>query len=284
MMNKTKINYLTHTWNPLAMRCTRVDAGCANCWHIAMAKRLAKNPKLHSGMRASYAGEYQPVLCRWNEPMLRKTPSVVGVQFMGDIGHEHIEPVDAALVFNMMGMTQHHTYVVLTKRPERVAEIMRKLWEGRVMPNIWIGVSVHDQASADERIPILLQIPAAGHFVSYEPALSAVDFSLMGTAPKAWGRGYKPLGELIGGVIMGGESGPGARPMDPQWARDTRDQCGAAGTCYFMKQMGTHWARNTPHCEGGISVARLGDSSGSNIKLWPPDLLVRELPWEMPNA
>jgi len=278
-MNKTKIEYLTHTWNPLAMRCTPVSKGCANCWHLRMADRLAKNPKMPEFKRNIYAGGYKAEMVAWNHPMGRKQPAVIGVQFMGDIAHESVEGLDFYLVFDMMAMCQQHTFVVLTKRPKRMAELLHHFRGDRLLlDNIWLGVTVEDQETADERIPQLLQIPAAHYWASYEPALESTVFddtwlcscmdcgnkgssAIFGNHP---GSGLDLCrackgeeGPSIEFVVAGGESGPGARPAHPDWFRSVRDQCAAAGVPFFMKQM----ARREPI---------------------PDDLMVRQLPWEMP--
>ncbi len=131
-----------------------------------------------------------------------------------------------------------HTYIILTKRPERMHH---ELINFATQPNVWLGVSVEDQQTADERIPWLLKTPAAVRFVSVEPMLGAVD--LMGFLPLAQsdihGVVYSPVGgPFIDWVICGGESGPGARPMHPDWARSLRDQCRGANVPFFFKQWG----------------------------------------------
>jgi len=184
-MNKTNIEYLTHSWNPIAMRCTPVSEGCANCWHLAMANRLAKNPVIPKDRRKAYAGG-KPVLIESeiDAPLKRKKPAIIGVNFMGDLFHPDVsdEMIDA--VFSVMAQDicsplhglntpTRHTYLVLTKRPERILEGHPEFFER--WPNIWLGVTCENQQTADERIPILLQIPAAVRFVSIEPMLSKID-------------------------------------------------------------------------------------------------------------
>jgi len=264
-MNKVNWGYCTHSWNPLAMRCTRTSEGCDHCWHLTMADRLAKNPKMHAGLRACYAGESAPVLCRWNDPMLRKKPAVIATQFMGDLGHPSIQPVDVALVFDMIRMTKQHTYLVLTKRPGNLIRYLERFKKALLNPqalsNLYLGVTVENQRTADERIPILLQIPAAGHWLSIEPMLGPVDLypAFCGFEPPSWG-----CGPDISGVVLGGESGPGARPMHPDWARGVRDQCADSGVPLFVKQL---------NIDGKVS---------KNPDEWPEDLRVRQTAWGMP--
>jgi len=298
-MNKTKIEYLTHTWNPLAMRCTPVSEGCKNCWHLAMAKRLANNPMLSYAERFAYEGVKHPVLKNkeLEAPLHFKKPARIGVQFMGDLFHESISFKFQTAIFEIMA-TGDHWFYILTKRPQRMKEFFQACedWDPIEWPGIWLGVSVEDQKTADERIPILLQIPAAHRWVSVEPMLGAVDLGLDKATCKCcprWGSRWirlkwqvtadwplalineqnrkmiapagiyraesNPHGALSvntsGGflgvkpnefevlpkldwVVCGGETGPGARPLHPDWVRSLRDQCQAAGVPFFFKGWG----------------------------------------------
>jgi protein gp37 len=170
-------------------------------------------------------------------------------------------------VFAVMARARHHTFQVLTKRPARMAAYLRAIdadkwqefWRDRApyregnpklgvqacepqwpLPNVWLGTSVEDQATADARIPHLLATPAAVRFVSAEPLLGPVDFyqtsAAMPNADHPWRNG--PILQGIHWLIVGGESGNGARPMHPDWARSLRDQCQAAGVPFFFKQWG----------------------------------------------
>jgi protein gp37 len=254
-MNKTKIEYLTHTWNPLAMCCTPVSAGCANCWHLRMADRLAANSTTIPGReQVAYAGKTGPRLKEreLSAPLRRKKPSVIGVQFMGDLAHATVRCLDFDSIVDVMCEAKQHTYLVLTKRPALLRGLV-DWWGGILTDNIWLGVTVEDQATADERIPQLLRIPAAHYWVSAEPCLGAIDLypAFCRYMPPSWG-----YGPDLGAVVLGGESGPGARFMHPDWARSIRDQCASAGVPFFMKQM-------------------------SKREPIPDDLLVRQLPWEV---
>jgi protein gp37 len=268
-VNKTNIEYLTHSWNPLAMRCTPISAGCANCWHLQMANRLAKNPKLSAEERAAYAGEGLPVLKQreLEAPLKRKKPSVIGLQFMGDVGHGSIpELMVTRDIWNVMVDAEQHMFLVLTKRPSSLAE----LWEGHTPwpENIWPGVTVENQDTM-WRIEEMFKIPAAHYWISFEPLLSAIDGDqlrhYLNGCPEPQGGGVQyvthdmaldaqcpemegmPLYDEpewvqttppIGGVVVGGESGPHARPMPIGAARDIRDACVEAGTPYTFKQHG----------------------------------------------
>ena len=174
---------------------------------------------------------------------------------MSDLFHEKLPSEFIAKILAVVGDCPRHTFQVLTKRPERMREIMRDLcaFAGIVEPpkNLWLGVSVEDQATADERIPLLLQTPAAVRFVSYEPALGPVDFRCLQhnrefeidslTAIRRPPAIAGSSDSKLNWIIAGGESGPHARPSHPDWFRSVRDQCAAAGVPFFFKQWG-EWA------------------------------------------
>ena len=263
-MNKTAIEYLDYTWNPIAMRCTEVSEGCARCWHLKIAHRFKSNPKFSDEVRAAYAGG-KPVVVenRFWDPCRKRKPSRFGVQFMGDLFHEAISDKDIFNVFSVMMHSPHHTFIVLTKRPKRMRKFMLEVpppcsgtpscehatayciakWP---LPNVVLMVTVENQPRADERIPVLLDTPAAVRGVSIEPCLSPVNL-------------YLPEKDLdppaISWTIVGAETGPGARYMDPAWARSIRDQCSLARIPFFFKRM----------------------SPGEET---PDDLMIREFPGE----
>ena len=245
-MNKTDIEYLDVTWNPIAMRCTPVSPGCAHCWHLGMADRLAGNSAFPDDMRAAYAGSGPPVLVekRLNEPLKRKKPAMIGVQFMGDFFHSAVTLAQKAQILKVIGQCPQHTFLILTKRPEPMS-LFQHVCGGLDDPNIILGVSIENQATADARIPLLLDTPAAKRIVSYEPALEPLDlwsaFSVIdGHGEPSGPRCNKDGSLMIDWVICGGESGPGARSMHPQWARDVRDACQEAGVPFFFKQWGEY--------------------------------------------
>ena len=250
-MNRTDIEYLDYTWN-VTHGCTAVDGGCTHCWAKPYAKRLAA-----MGVPGYSVDNPFRVICRpdrLDEPLEVKKPARIGVSFMGDLFHEGVPFAFIGQVWDTMfdtGATDfgvQHEYMILTKRPQimkNFIHVMEKSCRESAYRNIWLGVSVHDQASADERIPILLQTPAAHRFVSFEPALGAVDFKrflplLVKTVdgPKEYN-----TSRMLDLIICGGESGPGARPMHPDIPRSTRDQCAAANVPFNFKQWG-EWLPN----------------------------------------
>lgn len=254
-MQRTKIHNLTHTWNPIAMLCAPVSRGCEHCWACRMAYRHARNPTLSPEMRAARDGG-PPVLLEdeLSAPLRLRKPAVIGVQFMGDLFHESIPFVWIDQVVGVAARCSQHVFVMLTKRPWRAvdwithrATISRKI---TLPPNVWFGVSVEDQDTADERIRPLLGIPASVRWVSYEPALGGVRLTTIcfdderGFADYDALRGYifqdgrndpVDLALAVDWVVAGAETGSGKRPMDLDWARGVRDQCRAAGVPFFFK-------------------------------------------------
>lgn len=252
-MNKTGIEYLTHTWNPIIMRCSKISEACENCWHLRLCTRLSKNPKIHPHDQAIYSGEADQVV-RMEElsaPKRLKRPARIGVQFMGDLFHESTPYAHIDSVFEAMALAPQHTFLVLTKRPRSAWDWFKSRPQGSRMtlPNVWLGVTVENQTRADQRIPVLMQIPAAVRFVSIEPMLSEIDLRivpcracnhpgdvLQWPCPYCKGRRF----EWPDWVICGGETGPGARPTHPDWVRTLRDQCQEAGAPFLFKQWGEY--------------------------------------------
>ena len=256
-MNKTAIEYLDFSWNPIAMRCTPAGKGCKNCWHLAIANRMAANPRLSDDVRAAYAGG-SPVLkeSELDAPLRLRKPATIGCQFMGDLFHEDVRFEIIERVFEVIRLAVHHTFIILTKRPRTAKMFLDpnlrsdtfKHWP---FSNVILGVSVSNQRDADELIPILLRTAAAKRAVSYEPALGAVDFgqwvfpqsaidgydevvrrfSPMLQPPPSLGRPQR-----LDWIIAGCESGPRRRPAELDWFRGVHDQCVAAGVPYFLKQ------------------------------------------------
>jgi protein gp37 len=205
---------------------------------------------------------------RLEQPLHWRKPRRVFVCSMGDLFHEAVPDEFINRVFLVMALADSHTFMILTKRPDRMHKWINSQpreddecgingWSTWPLPNVWLGVSAENQQAADERIPLLLQTPAAVRFVSVEPMLGALDMEqyLYATSPNTAGPWSYPSGRIVRGggiggqmccqiparelhwVICGPESGPNARPMPPDWARSLRYQCVAAGVAFFLKQM-----------------------------------------------
>jgi protein gp37 len=239
-VTKTKIEWADEVWNPVT-GCTKVSPGCAHCYAERLAGRFWKGRKF-TDVRVHPE--------RLDDPLRWKKPRRVFVNSMSDLFHPAVETLWIAEVFSTMQRCPQHTFMILTKRPERMHELLSRWDHGRSLdhwpvwplPNVWLGVSAETQKEADARIPILLQTPAAVRFVSAEPMLGPVILR------EYWMPHYDPkqhyaidppnYRDKLGWVICGGESGPGARPMHPDWARGLRDHCQAAQVPFFFKQWG----------------------------------------------
>lgn len=287
-MGNTKIPWAEKVWNPIT-GCTKISPGCQNCYAERMANRL----RGRCGYPADEPFRVTLHPDRLEEPLRWRKPSMVFVCSMGDLFHEDIPESFISAVFYVMQVANQHSFLILTKRPARMAEFLDRwvhcdhaypdyAWhigagsnsgrpygyghyraEGKrrpPLPNVWLGVTVENQEMADLRIPILLQIPAVVRFVSVEPMLGPVDLTavrLPDHLQPDWAYGM-PYGitfdalqpneshiydseNHLDWVICGGETGPHARPVHPDWVRNLRDQCQAAGVPFFFKQWG-EWA------------------------------------------
>jgi protein gp37 len=216
MSNKTKIEWAEQTWNPV-VGCTKVSPGCKHCYAETQSKWL-------KGMRVSgYENDFSVIKIlpqRLNQPLKRKKPTVYFVNSMSDLFHEEVPFNYVDQVMATIRQTPQHGYQVLTKRSER----MREYFSSRSVPaNVWLGVSVEDRKYGIPRIADLQQIEAGVRFLSVEPLLEDV--------------GQITL-EGIHWVIVGGESGHKARPMQEAWVSSIQQQCEQAGVAFFFKQWG----------------------------------------------
>lgn len=214
MSTGSHIEWTECTWNPLT-GCTKISAGCANCYAERMAKRLQAmgNPKYAAGFQLAL---HEDVL---EQPLTWSAPHMVFVNSMSDLFHSEVPEGFIQKAFDVMRRAHQHTFQILTKRSERLLDLDARLdWPA----NVWMGVTV-ERRDYCHRISDLTRTGAAIKFLSLEPLLG-------------------PLPELnlegIDWVIVGGESGPRARPMSPEWVLDIRDQCFAAGVPFFFKQWG----------------------------------------------
>lgn len=265
----SKIEWTGKTWNPI-VGCSVVSPGCTNCYAMKDAWRFHHNSatphyrdtaKRVNG-KAVWTGKValapDHILL---EPLRRKKPTTWFVNSMGDLFHEDVPDEWIDRVFAIMALCPSQSLQVLTKRSARMRKyVSNATTRGRIaearlvnllrgigngdpdqemqwpLPNVWLGVSTEDQKRADERIPDLLATPAAVRFISAEPLIGPIKLKeVLGGDWLASGKSGERRGLDL--VIVGGESGKGARPMHPDWARALRDQCASAGVPFFMKQM-----------------------------------------------
>lgn len=312
MAERSEIEWTDATWNPIT-GCSVVSPGCANCYAMRLAgSRLRHHPSREGLTRDTKAGPVWTGEVRLNEgwldqPLRWRRPRRIFVCAHGDLFYEAVPDEWIDRVFAVMALSPQHTFQVLTKRSARMREYMAGSL-GRIaeavqplrtdnnravgplpnlepgarwwpLPNVWLGISAEDQRRADERMPLLLDTPAAVRFLSAEPLLSGLDLTTICLVPKQpWspraaiqvnaltgryvesGQPYRggwdidappPTGpgHRLDWVIVGGESGPGARPMHPDWVRSLRDQCQAAEVPFFFKQWG-EWAAHVGAVDG----------------------------------
>jgi protein gp37 len=267
MGKNTGIEWTDSTWNPIR-GCSRVSEGCRNCYAESVAARFSGPGQAYEGLAEfNVIGEGKPeerVESRWTgavrlieshleDPIRWKAPRKIFVNSMSDLFHDAVKDDWLVQIFAVMQACPQHTFQVLTKRPERMRDWInesnrdlvslageelagRRGWchahEDSNWPlrNVQLGVSIEDQESANHRLPILAQTSAAVRIVSYEPALGPVKFET--ALPKQEERCS------LNWIICGGESGPRARPMDPEWARSARRFCSDYQIPFFFKQWG----------------------------------------------
>ena len=223
----TKIEWTDETWNPVT-GCTKVSAGCKNCYAERMSKRLAG--------RYGYPADdpfrvtLHPDRIGW--PLHWRKPRRVFVCSMGDLFHEDVPLYFQVDVWRTMADSPQHTFQVLTKRADLMQRRLQPLSQTfGVLPNVWMGVTAENQETADERIPELLQIPASVRFVSCEPLLGPINIQ------RRLIYDWYPFSPNLHWVIAGCESGSGRRHSDIGWFHSLRDQCKTKGTPFFLKQM-----------------------------------------------
>ncbi|MBI4695527.1 MAG: phage Gp37/Gp68 family protein [Gammaproteobacteria bacterium] len=303
------------TWNPVT-GCSKVSAGCKNCY----AERVFPRP--YPGRKFTDVRTHPD---RLDQPLRWRRPRRVFVNSMSDLFHADVPDTFILEVLDIIRRTSYdggsnvgklgdgegeHTFQVLTKRPERMRDFLSRLRfrfnprsetesalylddDGQrpaVLKNLWLGVSCEDQETADERIPLLLQTPAAVRFVSAEPLLAPINFTCVQLPPEynitittpglinCLRRGDEDRffneHATIDWVIVGGESGPGARVCNVDWVQSIVEQCKAANVPVFVKQLGSRWQLGGMYIHGPL----LKDRKGGDPDEWPEDLRVREFP------
>jgi protein gp37 len=315
MSDKTGIQWTDATWNPVS-GCSKVSPGCKNCYAERDWARLSKNPSL----KEYFGRAFTDVRChpeRLQQPLRWRRPRRIFVNSMSDLFHEEVPDDFFDRAFSVMASAREHTFQILTKRPERMREYLSRfkpspprdgfitrdgkrsndLARGEFcagperwpLPNVWLGVSVEDQATADERIPILLQTPAALRFASVEPLLDRVtldglmigDETYLDALRGVEGATCQHLavepkrGNHLDWVIVGGESGPRARECRLEWIGSLVSQCCRAGVPCFVKQIGS--APASYDADWNATLVR--DAKGGDPAEWPAYLReCREFP------
>lgn len=326
------IEWTDRTWNPI-VGCSRVSPGCEHCYAERFVHReLAPQHRgltVLGKQGPRWTGEVRLVRERLALPVRWREPKRIFVNSLSDLFHEALSDDDIDEVFGAMWACLYtsserdgHTFQILTKRPARMrdyfsGEKLHERWARSAVnvgggsdpdgifdqtwieakkgphPRIWLGVTVEDQQRADERIPLLLDTPAAKRFVSYEPALGPVRLDHLDADRAAPSSPWCQINALTGRhtdmgrpcpevakldwVIVGGESGPGARPFDLAWARSVVGQCREAGVPVFVKQLGAapvdaQWSSANP------PRLVLLHRKGADPSEWPADLQARDFP------
>ncbi|MDR1974699.1 MAG: phage Gp37/Gp68 family protein [Bacteroidales bacterium] len=243
-MKTTKIEWTEATWNP-SVGCTKVTAGCKNCYAESMAKRLQAmgTPGYENGF------EFTLLPDRLLQPMSIKKPTKFFVNSMSDLFHEKMPFEYLDSIFETIKKTPQHNYQILTKREK----ILKKYFENRVVPqNVWLGVTVEYEKTKN-RIDVLRKIDAAVRFLSIEPLIG--DVGILDLSGIHW-------------VIVGGESGMSARPMNPQWPVNIQKQCEEQNVAFFFKQWGT-WG------EDGVKRNKKANGSMLLGKKWKEEPILK---------
>ena len=280
MSENSLIEWTGATWNPL-LGCHKCSEGCKLCYAVRTAWRLQHNPNptiaaAYAGLveqRAdgslNWTGKINLLHSRLQEPMSWKKPRRIFVNSQSDLFHPDVPDAFVDQVFAVMANCPQHTFQVLTKRADRMREYLSApdrltdiyvQWcsvsgapeevEAWPLPNVWLGVSVENQRTAEDRIPFLLQTPAVIRFLSCEP--------LLGPLNLVDGLGLMGCPGDLDWIICGGESGPGARPMHPHWPRSLREQCKEAGVAFFFKQ----WGEHIPFCAATAEIVSAHTAEG----------------------
>lgn len=254
----TSIEWTDKTWNP-TRGCSKVSTACDHCYAMGQAHRFSGPGKPYEGLTKlvkgkgpQWTGEVRTVPEKLDDPLRWRKPCRVFVDSMSDLFHPDVPDDFIDRVFTVMALCPQHSFQLLTKRPERMQVYLnhtetsaRIFLQARhygagpasfplhPFPNVWLGTSVENQETADERIPHLLQTPAAVRWLSMEPLLGPVE--LYEQIKRVASPTYPTF---LDWIVLGGESGPRARPMHPEWVRSIRDQCQASNIPFFFKQWG----------------------------------------------
>lgn len=305
----SNIEWTTTTWNP-TVGCSKLSQGCAHCYAVREAHRLGSNPNpkissvyeglTHKNGTINWTGKVRFIPERLEKPLHWRKPRRIFVDSMSDLFHEQVTDEQRDQIFAVMALTPQHTYQMLTKRADRMRAYLsdghrfqgiheaikqrlgynsdRPAFNACDLPlsNVWLGVSVENQEQADMRIPLLLKTPAAVRFLSCEPLLEEIELYNKYLEKEIFSEVPRPIGvekrtTCCDWLIVGGESGHGARPCKLAWIRGIIRQCENANVPCFVKQLGGNvWDED--------ERLQLRDRKGGDPSEWPHDLRVREFP------
>lgn len=303
----TNISWTNETWNPI-VGCSKISAGCQKCYAAEAAKSARLQQFTQYKDVKNWDGTTVFVDSQLLKPLGWKKSKKIFVCSMSDLFHENTPDEWISKVFAVMALCPQHTFQVLTKRPDRMRDYLLsenrdskisnwattfdKSSSDRIISadlpllNVWLGTSIENQKVADDRIPLLNQIPVAVRFLSCEPLLNLVDLRkylglCVGCQSCEFQGGHRLTESKISWVIVGGESGPGARHCNIEWLRLIVRQCNQAGVAVFVKQLGSNVVQQHPYIDG-VAVAhsrlKLKDRKGGGITEFPEDLQIREFP------
>ncbi len=280
-MGKTHISWATDVWNPW-VGCSKVSRGCQHCYAERMAHRLQADPKVqgYEGVvddQGHWTGKVNLLLERFQDLLHWKKSRKVFVCSMSDPFHE---AVPEGAIWNLLRVASRcpqHTFLFLTKRPERMVEVLQRYTAVNQAPsNAWMGVTIEGQKEAERRLPLLWRVKTRlglTTFASAEPLLEKINLYTLDRYPFCdSSRCFKPIVEAIDWLIVGGESGTNYRPMNLDWARALRDQCHKAGVKFFYKQAGGRYPG-----QGEVLDGHLYREWPEELELKPKKLVVGDV-------
>ncbi|MEG4574283.1 phage Gp37/Gp68 family protein [Microcoleus sp. N3A4] len=313
-MSKTKIEWSDYSWNPL-VGCSKISAGCSRCYAAEAAKSARLQQFSQYQKVKDWDGTIEFVENQLLKPLSWNSPKKVFVCSMSDIFHANVKDEWLDRIFAVMALASQHTFQILTKRPERLRPYLQQGAKQRIrrgavdlgrslnltperyepyetcefdwpLSNIWLGTSTENQKAADDRIPSLLQIPASVRFLSCEPLLESIDLRkylgiCSGCQSCEFQGGHRIGLSRLNLVIVGGESGTGARPCNIDSIRSLVQQCQQSETAVFVKQLGSNPIMTACYIDGVAAThqkLKLADRKGGDINEFPEDLQVREFP------
>ena len=277
-MENSSIEWTDHTFSPWE-GCQRVSPGCEHCY------AEARDTRWHDGenwgpksKRLVHSDSYWRQPYKWDAVAAKAGERRrVFCASLADVFEDRRDlDVHRSRLWNLIEATPNLDWLLLTKRPENVLALVPERWREYGIP-AWLGVTTENQEYADRRLTVALTIKARLHFASYEPALGPVNFGLFGTLPKSTHPSYTMVHQVLRWIICGGESGPGARPFNVDWARRCVQQCREADVACFVKQLGAT-VDDPTRGYFPASRLRLRNRKGNDMAEWPADLRVREFP------